>query len=262
MTPAAIERAALSDPDARPLTRADTKRMKRTPQAKIICRALRITQEAFTARFHILLAALFFFSAFHVHAQAGTVFQGQVLDRVDQSMSGADVKLKSADQLFESYTDGRGNFKIVAPPGAYELTVSRDGFKDRVIKRFIISQTPRKETFYLDLGPVMWDSVTPIENAKKSQVEPPKPTERVQGSVMNEFGTLIGNASLTLSSPKKTLHSKSDSKGLFKFNHAPAGTYSLTISADGFQTKTIEDVKSTRQDSTYLEITLDAADHP
>jgi putative transcriptional regulator len=47
MTQAAVEHAALSDPDACPLTRADTKRMKRTPQAKIIRRALRMTQEAF-----------------------------------------------------------------------------------------------------------------------------------------------------------------------------------------------------------------------
>jgi len=40
MTAAAIYRAAVSDPDARPLTALDIKRMKRTPQAKIIRRAL------------------------------------------------------------------------------------------------------------------------------------------------------------------------------------------------------------------------------
>jgi putative transcriptional regulator len=44
MTPEAVERAALSDPDARPLTRADLRRTKRTPQAKIIRRALRMAQ--------------------------------------------------------------------------------------------------------------------------------------------------------------------------------------------------------------------------
>jgi len=40
MTTEAVERAARLDPDARPLTEADLKRMKRTPQAKIIRRAL------------------------------------------------------------------------------------------------------------------------------------------------------------------------------------------------------------------------------
>ena len=58
MTSAAVERAALSDPDARPLSRADLKRMKRTPQAKIIRRALRMTQEEFAARYRIPLGTL------------------------------------------------------------------------------------------------------------------------------------------------------------------------------------------------------------
>ena len=58
MTSAAVERAALADPDARPLTRADLKRMKRTPQAKIIRRALGMTQEEFAARYRIPLGTL------------------------------------------------------------------------------------------------------------------------------------------------------------------------------------------------------------
>jgi len=51
-------RAALSDPDAQPLTSADFKRMKRTPQAKIIRRALGLTQEEFASRFRIPLGTL------------------------------------------------------------------------------------------------------------------------------------------------------------------------------------------------------------
>jgi putative transcriptional regulator len=39
MTPAGIEAAARSDPDAQPLTPDDLKRMKRTPRAKMIRRA-------------------------------------------------------------------------------------------------------------------------------------------------------------------------------------------------------------------------------
>ncbi len=58
MTVDAIERAARADPDARPLTEADLKRMKRTPQAKIIRRALELTQEEFAARYHIPLGTL------------------------------------------------------------------------------------------------------------------------------------------------------------------------------------------------------------
>jgi putative transcriptional regulator len=58
MTAAAIEQAARGDRDALPLTEADLKRMKRTPRAKIIRRALELTQEEFAARYHIPLGTL------------------------------------------------------------------------------------------------------------------------------------------------------------------------------------------------------------
>lgn len=58
MTMSMIEKAARSDPDAQLLTKADIKRMKQTPQAKIIRRALGITQEEFAARYHIPLGTL------------------------------------------------------------------------------------------------------------------------------------------------------------------------------------------------------------
>jgi len=51
--PEEIERAAMSDPDAQPLTEADFRRMKRKPRAKIIRRALNLTQEEFALRYHI-----------------------------------------------------------------------------------------------------------------------------------------------------------------------------------------------------------------
>ena len=58
MTPQAIERAARADRDAQPLTEADSKRMKRTAQARIIRRALELTQEEFAVRYHIPLGTL------------------------------------------------------------------------------------------------------------------------------------------------------------------------------------------------------------
>jgi len=50
--------AALADPDARPLTPQDLGRLRRTPQVRVIRRALRLSQEAFAARFHIPLGTL------------------------------------------------------------------------------------------------------------------------------------------------------------------------------------------------------------
>jgi putative transcriptional regulator len=50
--------AALGDPDAQPLTEADFGRMKRTPQVKIIRRALGMSQEEFATRFRIPIGTL------------------------------------------------------------------------------------------------------------------------------------------------------------------------------------------------------------
>jgi putative transcriptional regulator len=58
MTHEAVETSARADRDAQPLTPADLKRMKRTPQAKVIRRALELTQEEFSVRYHIPLGTL------------------------------------------------------------------------------------------------------------------------------------------------------------------------------------------------------------
>lgn len=58
MTPKAIEAAAWADRDAQPLTNSDLRLMRRTPQAKVIRRALELTQEEFSARYHIPLGTL------------------------------------------------------------------------------------------------------------------------------------------------------------------------------------------------------------
>lgn len=58
MSEAQRHTAALRDPDAMPLTPADFKRMKRTPQVKLIRRALGLTQAEFAGRFRIPLGTL------------------------------------------------------------------------------------------------------------------------------------------------------------------------------------------------------------
>jgi putative transcriptional regulator len=58
MTEAQRHRAAVDDPDAQPLSPADLKLMKRTPQVKIIRRALGFSQDDFAARFQIPIGTL------------------------------------------------------------------------------------------------------------------------------------------------------------------------------------------------------------
>jgi putative transcriptional regulator len=56
--PAARTAAAMADPDAQPLTAESMRHLRRTPQVKIIRRALGLSQEEFGARFHIPLGTL------------------------------------------------------------------------------------------------------------------------------------------------------------------------------------------------------------
>ena len=59
MTEAERHTAAVSDPDARPLTPPEgMKRMPRTPRVRVIRRALKLSQEEFAMRFHIPLGTL------------------------------------------------------------------------------------------------------------------------------------------------------------------------------------------------------------
>jgi putative transcriptional regulator len=58
MTEEQVHAAALSDPDAQPMTEADFSRMKRVPRTKTLRRALGLTQEEFAVRYQIPLGTL------------------------------------------------------------------------------------------------------------------------------------------------------------------------------------------------------------
>jgi putative transcriptional regulator len=53
MTDAQTEAAALSDPDAQPMTLDQLRSARRVPRIKTLRRALALTQEEFSARYHI-----------------------------------------------------------------------------------------------------------------------------------------------------------------------------------------------------------------
>jgi putative transcriptional regulator len=60
MTDEEKHEAALANPDAQPLTEEDFQsgRFRRTPQVQVIRRALRLSQEEFSAHFHIPVGTL------------------------------------------------------------------------------------------------------------------------------------------------------------------------------------------------------------
>jgi len=58
MSEAERHAAAVTDPDAQPLSPENMKHMPRTPQVRVIRRALKLSQEEFALRFHIPLGTL------------------------------------------------------------------------------------------------------------------------------------------------------------------------------------------------------------
>lgn len=58
MSEAERHAAALEDPDAQPLGPEDMPKLRRTPQVRVIRRALGLSQEAFATRFQIPLGTL------------------------------------------------------------------------------------------------------------------------------------------------------------------------------------------------------------
>ena len=58
MTHAQRRAEAVRDPDAQPITAKNQSRLKRTPQVKVVRRALGLSQEEFSARFRIPLGTL------------------------------------------------------------------------------------------------------------------------------------------------------------------------------------------------------------
>ena len=58
MTDEEVTAAAMSDPDARPMTPKQLRNARRVPRTKTLRRALALTQEEFAARYHIPLGTL------------------------------------------------------------------------------------------------------------------------------------------------------------------------------------------------------------
>jgi putative transcriptional regulator len=58
MTDEEVTVAAMSDPDARPMTQEQLRTARRLPRTKTLRRALALTQEEFAARYHIPLGTL------------------------------------------------------------------------------------------------------------------------------------------------------------------------------------------------------------
>jgi uncharacterized membrane protein len=202
------------------------------------------------ALFLLQLVLLLSFCSLCLHGTTTSNFQGTVLDRSNFPIADALIKLQTDNQTFETKSDGKGHFEVVVQAGKYNLGVSARGFETREIANFQIPHPKHVVTVILDVGPA--SSYDPVITAKRY-----KAGERLDGTVMDEFGVVINNATVTLTSTKKILRTKVSSTGAFAFGHVRPGQYELTISANGFRPKTLHEVRVTREESLPLQIVLD-----
>jgi hypothetical protein len=197
------------------------------------------------------LVTLFLSCVLCLYALPELLFRGIVLDPNASPVDGASISLKGTHEIFEAKADATGQFAFAEiPDGIYDIEVSERGFETKTIKNFRICPPNRLVRIFLSVGPVIPDNMIPRKGYKAG--------DRLEGTVEDELGAVISNASLILVSAKKTFRTKSDSHGRFSFSQVRPGQYQLTVSADSFQIKTIQNITITPQDSPGLRIVLDS----
>lgn len=70
-------------------------------------------------------------------------------------------------------------------------------------------------------------------------------TLKASGSVIDEFGTPLKKAQVSLYSPDRILQTTSDAAGHFQFDRVPLGVYELEVATSPFKTKKIDAIRVT-----------------
>jgi hypothetical protein len=82
-------------------------------------------------------------------------------------------------------------------------------------------------------------------------------TSKISGTVFDATKGSIPRANVRLFGIDRQRETKSDDMGRFEFTGLPAGTYDLQIEAEGFATKTIEDIQLSGKDAGPFAVTLE-----
>ena len=78
----------------------------------------------------------------------------------------------------------------------------------------------------------------------------------LSGGVTDDFGQPIAAATIRIYSLDRILQTKSDAAGRFLLANAPAGTYDLEVSASGFKTKPVGEIKINPDSELHYDIAL------
>jgi hypothetical protein len=128
--------------------------------------------------------------------------QGQPLNAViDIDASGIDIR-----------TDPDvGDYHRILLPGTYNLTVYADGYQSATASVVVTDGNAVQQNFVLQ--PVVMTSFS--------------------GTVINNIGSVVSNAQITLTSGPTLLQTSTDSQGAFSFDSIPAGSYNISVISAG-----------------------------
>src|SRR5262249_11863375 len=94
--------------------------------------------------------------------------------------------------------------------------------------------------------------------AQSLQPAAPQPSESITGTIVDQTGTFVSGAQVRLArtDQSSTLQTESDGDGKFSFVNIGPGSFQLTISSEGFATKTISGTLSPGETFVVPQITL------
>lgn len=185
-----------------------------------------------------LLAILLCF-ALVAGAQSGVTVHGVVLDVTGTAVSGAVVRLYSADRVRETKAGADGQFVFPnLAADTYDLESTFPGFRTRTIENIAITDKAA-EPFSFKLQPGVGDSCAEIGAEGGYYGVFASYQERLNevdatGAVRDRHGSPLAHAALKLTMAGESHAAVSSDNGEFDFRGVPPGKYALNVSLDGY----------------------------
>lgn len=174
-----------------------------------------------------------------VSSTSGTI-TGTVTDVDGAAISNVQVRVLQGSTVVATGTTGSlGTYSISGlSPGTYSIQFSRSGFTTALVTGVAVAAG---------------DSVTVNVQLVTSGTS----TGLISGIVLDSLGRPVQSATVVLDGPTGSQSTTTDADGGFQFaNLAPGTTYSVTVSASGFETDTRRNITVTAGNEVTLQIQL------
>jgi hypothetical protein len=146
------------------------------------------------------------------------------------------VLLNNGEAVADLTTDFEGNYSIGVDAGEYQMQVDQEGYSQKT------------QNINLGFGEVR-ESIDFSLNENYALY---------RGTVKDENGNLVGNAFLNLTSGERGYSAQVDENGNYRMTKIVAGTYQLSVEAEGYESLTKEGVEVTAAANITDDIQLNA----